>query len=154
MACSCFGIVEVRSRRDDHRDYEPELEALIRQRMQAGAFENPEDLIREALHPSSLDTRTGMSLIEAMQSCPYPEVDIEPSPNCASPKLNSAFLRSSLPRRFRNSMSALSVWRRFATESNSARMHKSARHCMRTREKGDILDIHPALTNAVKERGN
>jgi Arc/MetJ-type ribon-helix-helix transcriptional regulator len=56
----------------------PELEALIRQRMQAGAFKNPEDLIREALRTSPLDARTGAALIEAMQACPYPEVDIEP----------------------------------------------------------------------------
>lgn len=56
----------------------PDLEALIQERMQAGAFKNPEDLIREALRYSPLDTRTGAALIEAMQACPYPEVDIEP----------------------------------------------------------------------------
>ncbi len=57
----------------------PDVEALIRQRMQAGAFNSPEDLIREALRSSTPDTRTGAALIAAMQACPYPEVDIEPA---------------------------------------------------------------------------
>jgi Arc/MetJ-type ribon-helix-helix transcriptional regulator len=57
----------------------PDLEALIRQRMQAGAFSNPEDLIRDALRNSTPDTRTGTVLIEAMRACPYPDVDIEPA---------------------------------------------------------------------------
>jgi hypothetical protein len=46
--------------------------------MQAGSFEKPEDLIREVLRCSPPDTRTGAVLIEAMQSCPYPDVDIDP----------------------------------------------------------------------------
>jgi len=57
----------------------PDVEALIRQRMQTGSFKTPEDLIREALRSSEPDTRSGAELIAAMQSCPYPEVDIEPS---------------------------------------------------------------------------
>lgn len=56
----------------------PELEALIKQRIQAGAFKSPEDLIREVLRLAPADSRTGAALIEAMQACPYPEVDIEP----------------------------------------------------------------------------
>jgi Arc/MetJ-type ribon-helix-helix transcriptional regulator len=57
----------------------PDVETMIRQRMQAGAFKNPEDLIREALRATAPDTRTGEALIAAMQACPYPEVDIEPA---------------------------------------------------------------------------
>ena len=55
----------------------PDVEALIRQRMEVGAFSNLEDLIREVLRSSDSDTRTGAALIEAMQACPYPEIDIE-----------------------------------------------------------------------------
>ena len=57
----------------------PDVEALIQQRMQTGAFKSPEDLIRSALRSSGPDNRTGAVLIAAMQACPYPEVDIEPS---------------------------------------------------------------------------
>ncbi len=57
----------------------PDVEAMIRQRMQAGSFDTPEDLIREALRFSAPDTRTGAALIAAMQDCPYPDVEIEPA---------------------------------------------------------------------------
>ncbi len=57
----------------------PEVEALILQRMQAGAFKSPEDLIRALLQSSGPDTRTGADLIAALQQCPHPEIDIEPS---------------------------------------------------------------------------
>jgi Arc/MetJ-type ribon-helix-helix transcriptional regulator len=57
----------------------PDVEALIEQRMRTGAFKNPEDLIRAALRSSGMDTRTGADLIAALQECPYPDVDIEPS---------------------------------------------------------------------------
>ena len=57
----------------------PDVEALIQQRMRTGAFKSPEDLIRAALRYSGLDTRTGADLIAALQDCPYPDVDIEPS---------------------------------------------------------------------------
>lgn len=62
----------------------PDVEALIRQRMEAGAFSNLEDLIRQALRSSDSDTRTGAVLIEAMQACPYPEIDIE-APSIPTP---------------------------------------------------------------------
>ena len=58
----------------------PDVEALIQQRMQTGAFKSPEDLIRAALRSSGPDTRTGADLIAAMPACPYPKADIEPSP--------------------------------------------------------------------------
>jgi Arc/MetJ-type ribon-helix-helix transcriptional regulator len=57
----------------------PDVEALIQQRMQTGAFKSPEDLIRAALTSSEPDPRTGADLIAVLQACPYPEVDIEPS---------------------------------------------------------------------------
>ncbi len=57
----------------------PDIEALIQQRMRTGVFKSPEDVIRAALRSSEVDTRTGADLIAALQECPYPEVDIEPS---------------------------------------------------------------------------
>ena len=57
----------------------PDVEALIQQRMRAGAFKTPEDLIRAALRPDALDGRTGAELVAALQACPYPEIDIEPA---------------------------------------------------------------------------
>ncbi len=57
----------------------PDVEALIQQHMQSGAFKSPEDLIRVALRSSEPDTRTGADLVAALRACPYPEVDIEPS---------------------------------------------------------------------------
>jgi len=56
----------------------PDVEALIRDRMKAGSFKTPEDLIRDMLESSQSDTRSGAALIEAMQACPYPEVGFEP----------------------------------------------------------------------------
>ena len=57
----------------------PDVEALIQQHMQAGAFKTPEDLIRVVLRFSVPETRTGADLVAALQACPYPEVDIEPA---------------------------------------------------------------------------
>lgn len=57
----------------------PDVEALIQQHMQAGAFKTPEDLIRVVLRSSVPETRTGADLVAALQACPYPEVDIEPA---------------------------------------------------------------------------
>ena len=56
----------------------PDLEAIIRQRMQAGVLKNPEKVIREALLSSAPDTRTGAAWIAAMRACAYPEIDMEP----------------------------------------------------------------------------
>lgn len=57
----------------------PDVEALIQQHMQAGAFKTPEDLIRVVLRSAALGTRTGADLVAALRACPYLEVDIEPS---------------------------------------------------------------------------
>jgi hypothetical protein len=69
----------------------PDVEALILERMTAGSFRTPEDLIREVLQSSQPDTRTGAALIEAMQACPYPEVDIAP-PRVLSPVVRDVTL--------------------------------------------------------------
>lgn len=66
---------------------EPELEALIRQRMQSGAFRNVEDVLLQALKSTPLPTSlapepinsTGDSLIAAMQASPYKIVNVEPA---------------------------------------------------------------------------
>ena len=70
----------------------PDVEALIRQRMEDGFYKTPEDLIREVLKSSEPDMRTGAALIEAMQACPYPEVEIAP-PRVLSPVVRDVTLR-------------------------------------------------------------
>lgn len=68
--------------------HRPALEALILQRMKRGVFQNVEDALMQALEMSPVadkheekfsDQRTGAHLIEALQSSPYPELDIEPA---------------------------------------------------------------------------
>ena len=64
-----------------------ELEALIRERMKAGAFQSVEDVLMQALnsapHVADLSadaaTHTGADLVAAMQSSPYREIDLEPA---------------------------------------------------------------------------
>ena len=72
--------------------HQPELEALIIEHMAAGGFQNPEDLLKVLLNPANTDVppraperRTGRALLEAMQACPHPEIDIEPSQTVMSP---------------------------------------------------------------------
>jgi hypothetical protein len=64
---------------------QPEVEALIRERMAAGRFATAEDALRQALEaappPASeilSNERTGAEIIAAMQRMPYKNVDIEP----------------------------------------------------------------------------
>jgi hypothetical protein len=57
----------------------PEVEALILQRMESGAFSSPEDLILYALRISNPAALTGADLIAAMQSSPHKDIEIEPS---------------------------------------------------------------------------
>lgn len=64
----------------------PELEALIQERMSAGAFHSVEDVLLQALmnSPSPDATAatqpklTGADLIAAIQRSPYRELEIEP----------------------------------------------------------------------------
>jgi hypothetical protein len=80
----------------------PQLEALIRERMERGEFDTVEDMLfyaltnesllekrysellllkkmyREVLEEKSGEPRTGVLLIRALQSSPYRELDIEP----------------------------------------------------------------------------
>jgi hypothetical protein len=67
--------------------HQPELEALIRERMESGRFTSVEDALLDALKPASPpegESRertqlTGADLLAAMQRSPYKEVDLEPS---------------------------------------------------------------------------
>ena len=63
----------------------PELEALIRERMKSGAFQNIEDVLIQALKSAPtieddarLADKTGAELVAAMQASPYRETDLEP----------------------------------------------------------------------------
>jgi hypothetical protein len=69
---------------------EPELEALIFERMHLGAFPRVEDALLQALKSSPLPSRldsvvsnrspgpTGADLVAAMQNSPYKEIILEP----------------------------------------------------------------------------
>lgn len=69
---------------------QPELVALILDRMQKGAFESVEDVLLQALKTSPLPSQendlhqgkscapTGADLIAAMQASPYKEISLEP----------------------------------------------------------------------------
>lgn len=65
--------------------HKPELEALIRERMKSGAFQDVEDVLIQALKsapPAAGDDaapdRTGADLVAAMQASPYREIGLEP----------------------------------------------------------------------------
>jgi hypothetical protein len=65
----------------------PELEALLRQRMESGGYHSVEDVLlqvlKSALPASELQAEapahTGADLVAAMQSSPYREISIEPA---------------------------------------------------------------------------
>ena len=57
----------------------PEIEALIQQRIQSGAFTSAEDVILQALRSFNPGQPTGADLIAAMQASPYKEINIEPT---------------------------------------------------------------------------
>jgi hypothetical protein len=70
----------------------PELEALIRERVKSGAFQNVEDVLMQALKASAAPderdagrsdeeaaaTATGAELVDAMQASPFKEIGLEP----------------------------------------------------------------------------
>ena len=65
--------------------HKPELEALIRERMKSGAFQDIEDVLIQALKAAppvaeedSAQHKTGADLVAAMQASPYREIDLEP----------------------------------------------------------------------------
>ena len=70
---------------------EPELEALILERMHSGAFPTVEDALLQALRSAPLPSGrsaaasngstclTGADLIAAMQASPYKEIGLEPA---------------------------------------------------------------------------
>ena len=60
----------------------PELETLIRARMESGRFASVEELLIDALDRTELPTvettatrRTGADLVAAMQACPIPDFE-------------------------------------------------------------------------------
>jgi hypothetical protein len=82
--------------------HRPELEALIRERMKKGAFQNVEDVLLQALQSSPLavgkdsepseesSTPTGAELVAAMQASPYKDIELEP-PRGPLPVRESSF---------------------------------------------------------------
>jgi len=64
--------------------HKPELEALIRERMKSGEFQDVEDVLIQALKSSlpraeeEASDRMGADLVAAMQASPYREIDLEP----------------------------------------------------------------------------
>ena len=65
---------------------QPELEALILDRMQTGAFESVEDVLLHALqatpppaHAVPASALTGADLVAAMQASPCKEISLQPS---------------------------------------------------------------------------
>jgi hypothetical protein len=70
---------------------DPELEALILDRMQSGAFQSIEDVLLRALKSfapqpehgvapaKTVSGRTGADLVAAFQASPYKEIDLEPA---------------------------------------------------------------------------
>ena len=66
--------------------HEPELEELIRRRMEVGSFQSIEEVLIQALKSSfpaektaKTPGRTGSDLVAAMQRSPYKEIDLEPA---------------------------------------------------------------------------
>ena len=57
----------------------PEIEVLIQQRIQSGAFASAEDVILQALRSFNPGHPTGADLVAAMQASPYKEINIEPT---------------------------------------------------------------------------
>ncbi len=65
--------------------HQPELEALIEERMQSGAFASVEEVLLQALRTApkpvpaqKLSGLTGADLMAALQTIPYKDVDLEP----------------------------------------------------------------------------
>ncbi len=64
--------------------HQPELEAIIEQRMATGRFQSIEDVLMDALGssqrkpPVDLENATGALLVAAMQRSPYKEIDLTP----------------------------------------------------------------------------
>jgi len=57
---------------------QPEVEALIRERLESGAFKNAEEVILHALRSSEHEHLTGADLIHALQASRYRDIDLEP----------------------------------------------------------------------------
>jgi hypothetical protein len=62
--------------------HQPELENLIRQRMNSGVFQSVEDVLLHDLTIAAAaeanDKQTGADLVAAMQACPIKDINLEP----------------------------------------------------------------------------
>jgi len=63
--------------------HQPELEALIIERLRSGGFKSIEDILMQALQGAPVspkrEARTGADLVTAMQASPYKDIDLEPT---------------------------------------------------------------------------
>ena len=57
---------------------QPEVEALIEQRLRSGVFKSAEEVILHALRSSEPGHLTGADLIQALQASPCRDIDLEP----------------------------------------------------------------------------
>jgi hypothetical protein len=63
--------------------HQPEIEALIKQRIASGAFQDVEEVLLHALKsapfPANIapSSRTGADLVAAMQAIPYKEIEFD-----------------------------------------------------------------------------
>ena len=90
----------------------PELEALIEQRLQSGAFTDVEDLILHALRLSDPLFRTGAEFAAVMQSSPFRDTEIEPARHrlrCEAPHPDASLLDTNALSRFRRLRSELKL---------------------------------------------
>ncbi len=65
---------------------EPEIEEIIRRRVESGSYRDAADVVAQALrgYPATQEfgpdwPRTGADLVAALQSSPHKDADIEPS---------------------------------------------------------------------------
>ncbi|RXH54176.1 hypothetical protein [Granulicella sibirica] len=64
--------------------HQPELEAMIQQRIDSGAFQNVEDVLLHAMKAlpaasARASSSTGAKLVAAMQSSPARDISLEPA---------------------------------------------------------------------------
>ena len=66
---------------------EPEIEAMIAERLASGTFQSPQQVLIEALRSFGMDatdssaeqsfSRTGLDIVAAMQASPHKEINLE-----------------------------------------------------------------------------
>ncbi len=58
--------------------HQPELEAMIQQRIDSGAFQNIEDVLWQAMKSLPVARSTGAQLVAALQASPGKDFNLEP----------------------------------------------------------------------------